>query len=120
MYSGKVVEVTLENVNNKTALEANDAVVTTPDVPASNAVLHLLDGVLVPSDVNVSSVNLLVGLKDFVLINALNKTSLLNDLTTNSVTLFAPTDAAFNKISDQDVLSSNSSSLQTLLLTHVG
>jgi len=121
MLSGGDVTVSEGKVGNNTVVKVNSAQVVLPDVPTSNGVVHVINGVLVPSDLNVTSSDLLVGLGDTTLIGALNKTGLLANLNTLKVTIFAPTNSAFDKLKDKSILTNAdmNKDLSNLLLTHV-
>jgi len=120
MLSGNDVVVSHAQENNKTVVKVNQATVTIPDILASNGVAHVINAVLVPGDLNVTNVDLLVGLRDTTLIQALNRTGLLANLSSSSVTIFAPTNAAFDKLKDRSVLTKgDTSDLKNILLTHV-
>merc|ERR1711937_843022 len=50
VVSGKVMSTDLSN-----GVKINESTVTTPDVETSNGVIHIIDSVLVPADVDVSA-----------------------------------------------------------------
>jgi len=106
---------------NKTAMSitVNNALVTLPDLIAGNGVVHGIDRVLIPASVQFNLVNILEGLGNYSkLINHLNATGLLNNLTFDGpYTIFAPDDEAFNRV--DDLASVNDTQLTKILLTHL-
>eukprot|EP00592_Proboscia_alata_P014804 CAMPEP_0194397656 /NCGR_PEP_ID=MMETSP0174-20130528/125665_1 /TAXON_ID=216777 /ORGANISM="Proboscia alata, Strain PI-D3" /LENGTH=971 /DNA_ID=CAMNT_0039193857 /DNA_START=24 /DNA_END=2940 /DNA_ORIENTATION=- len=110
-------EVTVMIADGKVML--NNAMVVSPDVMASNGVIHVLDALIDFSDdniVNVASANGNFG----TLLAAANAAGLVDTLSNPDATLtvFAPSDAAFEGI-DVMTLVSDLEALKTLLLNHV-
>jgi uncharacterized surface protein with fasciclin (FAS1) repeats len=87
-----------------TDLFINASRVETPDVPASNGVIHVIDAVLVPTEDDPASgsiTNVAQTNGSFsILVTALQTASLDDDLADESkkYTVFAPTDAAFTAL----------------------
>lgn len=103
----------------------NDTVnVTTPDVQASNGIIHVVDGVLLPT-IAETAVGYDDGTTTFnTLVAALTAGELVAALGgPGPFTVFAPTDAAFAKIPkstlDDLLLPANKAQLQTILKYHV-
>jgi len=97
----------------------NDSQVTITDIVCSNGVIHVIDTVLLPQTI----VDLLYKSKIFnTLVGALKAADLEETLYgTDNFTLFAPTDSAFNKVSDDDPLiqiTQNTEQLAKLLKYH--
>lgn len=98
--------------------------VTTPDVLASNGVIHVIDGVLLPT-IKDTAVNYDDGTTTFkTLVAALTAGELADTLGgAGPFTVFAPTDAAFAKIPkatlDSLLLPANKAQLQAILKLHV-
>ncbi|RHW75036.1 fasciclin domain-containing protein [Colwellia sp. RSH04] len=107
----------------------NGAKVSTADVMADNGVIHVVDNVILPpSSVDMTSQSIVdVALADpdnfSTLVAALSAADLVSTLAdeTATFTVFAPTNAAFEKI-DSDALSAllaDSAALTNVLLSHV-
>lgn len=98
--------------------------VTTPDVAASNGIIHIVDGVLLPTIAD-TAVGYDDGTTTFkTLVAALTAGELAATLGgPGPFTVFAPTDAAFAKIPkatlDSLLLPANKAQLQTILKYHV-
>lgn len=77
----------------------SDSKVTTADVSASNGVIHIVDGVVLPTIVD-TAVNYVDGATKFsTLVTALTAAGLVDTLNgPGPFTVFAPTDAAFAKL----------------------
>ena len=99
----------------------NDAQVTITDIVASNGVIHVIDTVLLPPTIY----NLLGASKKFdTLVGAVNAANLDGVLSgTDYFTVFAPTDAAFTKLTAGTVANllkpENVSQLRDILMYHV-
>ena len=99
----------------------NDAQVTITDIVASNGVIHVIDTVLLPPTIY----NLLGASKKFdTLVGAVNAANLDGVLSgTDYFTVFAPTDAAFTKLTAGTVANllkpENVSQLRDILTYHV-
>ena len=98
----------------------------TVDVPCSNGVVHIIDGVLIAEDTSLATVAGLAGLNTLLtLATAAGLADQLADVTTpNAVTLWAPTDAAFASFFSTNVGSwvaapRNSASVAEVLKFHV-
>ena len=102
------------------AVFVNQAKVTTPDVLASNGVIHVVDTVLIPPK-NIVATAKAAG--TFTTLTALlQKSGLAGTLAKKGpFTVFAPTDAAFAKVpkATLDALAKNKAKLRAVLLHHV-
>ena len=105
-------------------VKINSSNVTAPDIEAVNGVIHVVDGVLLPSFVatavgTVSEVVLFE--KDFtILAAALRKAELLNTVsTTDNITVFAPDNAAFIAAGITSLEGLEKEDLSPILLYHV-
>jgi len=98
-------------VNLSNGIKINDSVVSAVDVGTSNGVIHVLDSVLVPSDIDINA--FLVSCRDIpeiaivngnfdTLVAALGAADLVEALSepAGPFTVFAPTDAAFARLPD--------------------
>jgi transforming growth factor-beta-induced protein len=75
----------------------NDAEVTMTDVPASNGVIHVIDRVLIPPSGDL--VTTAVAADDFTaLTGAVTDAGLVETLSSDTFTVFAPLDAAFDAL----------------------
>jgi len=146
VVSGKVLSTDLSNgmtaptlsgenikVDLSSGVKINTSSVTTADVMATNGVIHIIDSVLVPStfklnpepEVPATVVDIALSNSDFsILVAALQKADLVGALQGEGpFTVFAPTNAAFEKllaalnISASDLL--NQPDLAKVLLYHV-
>lgn len=143
VVSGKVMSTDLTNqmkaptlqgesitVDLSSGVKINDASVSTADVEATNGVIHIVDKVLVPSIFKLEStpktvVDIALGNPDFsMLVSLLQKADLVGALQGEGpFTVFAPTNAAFDKllkdlgITAQDLM--NQPDLSKVLLYHV-
>ena len=106
----------------------NQSAVSTPNVMADNGVIHVIDQVMLPPkvkgtpDMNIAEV--VTGNSNFsTLLAALNAADLATTLAdeTATYTVFAPTNAAFDKIPDAtlDALLANTTDLTNVLTQHV-
>jgi len=110
-------EVTVMIADGKVML--NNAMVVSPDVMASNGVIHVLDKLIdfsVDNIVNVASANGNFG----TLLAAANAAGLVDTLSNPDATLtvFAPTDEAFEGV-DVAALLKDTGALKAILLNHV-
>ena len=99
---------------------ANQAKVTTPDVMASNGVIHVINKVLIPPK-NIVQTAKAAG-KFTILTSLLKKSGLAGALAKKGpFTVFAPTDAAFAKVPKATLaaLAKNKAKLRAVLLYHV-
>jgi uncharacterized surface protein with fasciclin (FAS1) repeats len=104
----------------------NGQKVTQPSVPASNGIIHPIEGVLIPpaTDIEIKSIVDVLALdgRFTTLIAAVQAAGLGDALATGgSITLFAPTDDAFAALPPGTVesLVTNVPALQNILLYHV-
>jgi transforming growth factor-beta-induced protein len=103
----------------------NDAKVVTPDVMASNGVIHVIDTVLLPPAAAAAPQNIVktaIAAGQFkTLASLLQQAGLVKTLGTGTWTVFAPTDAAFAKVPKATLakLGSNPALLKKVLLYHV-
>lgn len=146
VVSGKVLSTDLSNgmmaptlsgetikVDLSSGVKINDSSVITADVMATNGVIHIIDSVLVPStfklnpepEVPATVVDIALSNSDFsMLVSLLQKADLVSALQGEGpFTVFAPTNAAFEKllaalnISASDLM--NQPDLAKVLLYHV-
>ncbi len=111
-----------------TGLTVNLASVTSANVMASNGVIHVIDNVMLPpppkGDITANIVDTAIAAGAFTtLVSALETAGLVDALSDpdSELTVFAPTDAAFDLI-DADQLTAllaDAEALTTLLTTHV-
>ncbi|MEM0940597.1 MAG: fasciclin domain-containing protein [Bacteroidota bacterium] len=108
-----------------TSVTVDSATVTTADVEATNGVVHIIDGVLIP-DLETSIVNTVVEPAYFsvdfeILTSAVVKADLLTTLINRDAeyTLFAPTDEAFEAVNITSVENLTADDLEPILLYHV-
>jgi len=121
--------ITLEgNTIEVTSLEPvtiNDSEVISPDIMASNGVLHVMDSVLLPPSATDTIVDIAVKNPDFsTLVDLLGKADLVETLQGDGpFTVFAPTNAAFKQLPPETVDflvdPDNISVLNNILLYHV-
>jgi len=103
----------------------NGAKVVTPDVIASNGIIHVIDTVLLPPAAAAPAQNIVktaIAAGQFkTLASLLQKAGLVKTLQTGAWTVFAPTDAAFAKVPKATLakLGSNPALLKKVLLYHV-
>jgi transforming growth factor-beta-induced protein len=105
---------------NKSGVFVNQAKVTTPDVMASNGVIHVINKVLIPPK-NIVATAKAAG-KFTTLTALLTKAGLAGTLAKKGpFTVFAPTDAAFAKVPKATLaaLAKNKAKLRAVLLYHV-
>jgi uncharacterized surface protein with fasciclin (FAS1) repeats len=105
---------------NKGGVFVNQAKVTTPDVMASNGVIHVINKVLIPPK-NIVATAKAAG-KFTTLTALLKKSGLAGTLAKQGpFTVFAPTDAAFAKVPKATLaaLAHNKAKLRSVLLYHV-
>ena len=103
------------------------AQVTTPDVEATNGVIHVIDSVLIPQEATATAsktiVQTAVAAGSFkTLASLLKKAGLVGTLQGKGpFTVFAPTDAAFAKVPKATLasLAKNKAKLRSVLLYHV-
>jgi len=101
------------------------AKVVTPDVAASNGIIHVIDSVLLPPGATPAPSNIVktaVAAGQFKTLAALlKKAGLLKTLESGNWTVFAPTDAAFARVPKATLtkLGKNPSLLKKVLLYHV-
>jgi transforming growth factor-beta-induced protein len=109
-------------------LYVNQSIVTTSNVVADNGVIHVIDRVILPpammGEPTDSIVDVALGNPDFsTLVTALLAADLVDTLAdeTQTFTVFAPTNAAFEKIpaDDLNALLADTAALTQVLLTHV-
>ena len=105
---------------NKGGVFVNQAKVTTPDVMASNGVIHVINKVLIPPKDIVATAK--AAGKFTTLTALLKKSGLAGTLAKKGpFTVFAPTDAAFAKVPKATLaaLAKNKAKLRAVLLYHV-
>merc|ERR1712176_77226 len=109
---------------NGTSVMINNATVTTPNVIASNGVVHIIDKVLIPENFTAPNIPALAtdaNLSTFV--TALQKADLVTAVSDGPLTVFAPTNAAFAALPtgllDKLLEPANLQALQQVLKYHV-
>ncbi|KXX69762.1 fasciclin domain-containing protein [Flammeovirga sp. SJP92] len=114
--AGTKLEVSISNG----VVMVGGVTVTTPDVEASNGVIHIVDNVIVPTE-SLTIAQLAISTPDFsTLVTALSTANLVTPFTvpTNQYTVFAPTNQAFADAGiNLDELTE--AQLQRILLHHV-
>ena len=105
-------------------VKIDDASVVTPDVDASNGIVHVVNKVLLPSYVKAALgtiVEVAMFNKDFTTLTAaVRKAGLLNTLeTTDNLTLFAPNNDAFDAAGITSLDGLTADDLTPILLYHV-
>lgn len=123
--NGESIEVTIDGGK----VMINGSEVTTADVKASNGVVHIIDEVLIPENLSLSTgptiVDLAIETSDLsTLVDAVVAAELVDALADETVeyTVFAPTNDAFAAIQetvDKLLLPENQADLQNVLLYHV-
>ncbi len=118
-------DIMIEVKNGEVILNGSIKVIIT-DIMASNGVIHVIDGVLLPpADPKPSIVDIAVGNPDFsILVAALTKANLVDALSApGPFTVFAPTNAAFEKLLGELGITAeqllNSPDLASILRYHV-
>ncbi|MBA6265319.1 fasciclin domain-containing protein [Colwellia sp. Bg11-12] len=114
---------------SNSTLFVNGAKVSTADVMADNGIIHVIDNVIMPPTESGTPTNSIVdvALADpatfSTLVTALTAANLVDTLAdeTKTFTVFAPTNAAFDKIDSTvlNVLLADTTALTNVLLTHV-
>jgi transforming growth factor-beta-induced protein len=137
VVGGKVTAADVVKLSHATTLQGKDVAITTPggtvkvndatvtmaDVQASNGVIHVIDTVLLPPTQDIVERATAAG-SFTTLVAALNAADLTATLKgTGPFTVFAPTDAAFNKLPagtlDNLLKPENKAQLQAILKYHV-
>lgn len=102
-------------VGTSNGVKVSDAVVTTPDVGASNGVIHVIDKITMPPSDDIVATAIAAGIFT-KLAGALTAADLVTTLQgPGPFTVFAPTDAAFNQLAAVPT----SDALKNVLLYHV-
>jgi uncharacterized surface protein with fasciclin (FAS1) repeats len=109
---------------NGTTVMINDATVTTPNVIASNGVVHIIDKVLIPENFTAPNIPALAADANLsTLVTALQKADLVTAVSDGPLTVFAPTNAAFAALPtgllDKLLEPANLQALQQVLKYHV-
>lgn len=120
MLAGGDVTVTL----TKDSVMINDAQVKTANVKASNGVVHIIDKVLIPKDFSAPDIPALATSANLTtLVEALKAADLVSAVQGGPLTVFAPTNEAFDKLPAgvlaELLLPANIASLQQVLKYHV-
>lgn len=101
MLKGGDVTVTIVNNSNAstTTVMINDANVTTANVEASNGVVHIIDKVLIPPNFTAPTIpQVAVSANLSTLVTAVTAGDLGTALSANGLTLFAPSNKAFDDL----------------------
>ena len=116
---------TLKVTFSEGSVRVNDAVLRQADVSTSNGIVHIIDSVLVPTKEGPTSILETANKAgSFKTLLAAVETAGLEDYLESgeSVTIFAPTDAAFNKLPagtvEQLLKPENRKKLETVLINH--
>jgi uncharacterized surface protein with fasciclin (FAS1) repeats len=120
-------KVAIGSTSEGVGVKINESVVTSVDIEASNGIVHVIDTVLLPSNLNVQTIaDLVTGNPDFsTLAAAVNVAGLGMTLASDGpFTVFAPTNAAFDKLeaANPGILASllaDPATLSKVLLYHV-
>ena len=124
MANGRKAALTLAN----SALFINKSSVSSADVMADNGVIHVVDQVIIPPPAVVDSIQTIADIAAAnsqlsTLVTALTAADLVTTLSddTATFTVFAPTNAAFDKIEDNALatLLADTTALTDVLLKHV-
>ncbi|XP_071507305.1 uncharacterized protein [Diadema antillarum] len=107
-----------------TVVTASGAKVTTPDLMASNGIVHVIDKVMYPVPTGADMARYVQEeprySKLYAALEKANLTAALSTPVFKPLTLFAPNDAAFNKLTpDQSKLLQNTTILKRVLTFHV-
>jgi len=100
-------------------LDLNLDLVSTPDVGATNGVVHVLDEVLLPPSLGTVVGEILLGADFQTLAAALVKVNLTTPLSEGTFTIFAPNDAAFENAGITDLEAVSDAALTNILTYHV-
>ena len=108
----------------KVTAPGSTAMIITPDVGASNGVVHVIDGVLLPSAApKPKNIVELASSTDYLstLVTAVKAAGLVDTLSSSSesFTVFAPNNAAFAKVTGLDAILKDTAQLQAILRLHV-
>jgi transforming growth factor-beta-induced protein len=102
MFNGEMLTVSKTGFGfTVTTTDGQTANVVTADVEASNGVVHIIDGVLLPSAIRATVIDL--GAKYSTLLTLITTAGLETNLSVGPFTLFAPTNTAFETLSNEDV-----------------
>lgn len=101
------------------SLDLDLELVTTPDVGATNGVVHILDEVLVPPSVGTIVGEILLDPDFQTLAAALVKVDLTTPLSDGTYTLFAPNNQAFEDAGITDLEAVSDADLTNILMYHV-
>ena len=116
--NGAAVEVNIEN-----GAKINSSNVILADRETRNGVIHAIDDVLFPPTLNIGQIAQSFAPDEFtVLVKALELTGLINAVIgSDQLTVFAPTNAAFNAIglNDDNIMDQDPSFISSVLLYHV-
>jgi len=118
--NGERVNIKVEDGN----VFINDSQVTTPDVMASNGVIHIIDSVLLPPVKPTNIIDTAIAAGNFkTLVAAIEAAGLTNALKRGNYTVFAPTDEAFAKLPagtvEELLKPENKQKLTSILTYHV-
>jgi transforming growth factor-beta-induced protein len=101
------------------SLDLDLELVTTPDVGATNGVVHILDEVLVPPSIGTIVGEILLDPDFQTLAAALVKVDLTTPLSDGTYTLFAPNNQAFEDAGITDLEAVSDADLTNILMYHV-
>lgn len=96
----------------------NAGFVSHTDTLVSNGVIHKISEVQIPTNVEITNQNLLVGIESNVMMQILAKANLLDEINLENRVVLAPTDKAFSHI-DLDVLLNDPYQLERVAKMHI-
>jgi len=116
---GSKVRVTSYKTSPETTLMFNCAKVTSRDNEATNGVVNMIDRVILPASDTIG--NILSSDQQFTnFVSALTEHNLMDMISNkDGITVFAPSDVAYNKLTTLDKMVSGSSCARDILLTHI-
>ncbi|KAI8383020.1 FAS1 domain-containing protein [Blakeslea trispora] len=93
-------------------------VIQQSDMIVSNGVVHKVDHIQIPNNVNITHRNLLRGINANIMLNILKRTNLMDQLDMTDNFLLAPTDKAFEHI-DLEPLWNDTAKLERIARMHI-
>jgi transforming growth factor-beta-induced protein len=101
MLNGEILTVTKTETEFSVITRGQTAMVTMADLEGSNGVMHIIDGVLVPSSIGATVIDLIANYS--TLLSLITRAGLEATLAGGPFTLFAPTNTAF-EVLDADIV----------------
>lgn len=104
-------------------ISSNDAkedhgVIKKSDILVANGVVHKVDHIQIPENVNITHYNLLTGINANLMQDILKRTNILNDIDLDDYFILAPTDKAFENI-DLESLWNDTEKLDSVARLHI-